>query len=97
MMGLDQLERAPLQASLTDPLGRQTRWELDSRGRATSVQANDGGLTTFVLDSAGRVTDTTDPGGGGPRWCATARVMSPRKPCPTARLGLTSIRWPSMP
>jgi RHS repeat-associated protein len=61
LMGLDQLEKGPLAARLSDPLGRVTTWVLDTSGRVLRVEGNDGSLSSYTLNTAGQVTGTSDP------------------------------------
>jgi YD repeat-containing protein len=66
LYGLGALALAPsqpgavAQASLTDPLGRTTVWQLDGDGRPLLERDANGAQTTWQRDAAGRVTSTTD-------------------------------------
>ena len=51
--GLTTLVAAPAVASLTDPLNRVTREQLDSSGRPLAVTAPDGGVTQYARNSNG--------------------------------------------
>src|SRR5262249_49172830 len=61
LLGLSAPVAAPLWATLTDPLGRVTREQLDTSGRPLAVVSPDGGLTQYTRDSNGWVTTQTDP------------------------------------
>jgi RHS repeat-associated protein len=61
------LQTAPAQsfsadvATVVDPLGNTTTYSLDALDRTTRVIAADGGVSSFVLNAAGLVTQATDP------------------------------------
>lgn len=49
-------------ASVTDPLGRITRFDYDSAGRITRQTRPDSSVTVFAYDSSGNLTRLTPPG-----------------------------------
>jgi YD repeat-containing protein len=59
--GLSAVVRSPGQATVTEPLGHKTAWQLDSSGRPLQEVAADGGVWKWTLDSNGRVLTATDP------------------------------------
>jgi YD repeat-containing protein len=61
LSGLSSLAAAPLYATVTDPLGRVTRKQLDTSGRPTQEIAPDGGVTQWTRDGNGWVTKEVDP------------------------------------
>ena len=61
LVGLDTLGAAPVWTSLTDPLARTTRQQLDAWGQPLVVVAPDGGTTTLTRDGNGWITKETDP------------------------------------
>src|SRR5262249_2541895 len=60
--GLSALVAGSVQASLTDPTGHQTLWQLDSAGRPLVQVAADGGTTQWTRDATTTwVSKVTDP------------------------------------
>jgi RHS repeat-associated protein len=62
LVGLDSLGTSPVWSSVTDPLGRTTREQLDQWGQPLVVVSPDRGATTTITrDSNGWITKETDP------------------------------------
>jgi RHS repeat-associated protein len=61
LSGLSSLAAGPVFASVTDPLGRVAREQMDTSGRPTLVLAPNGAATQLSRDANGRVTKITDP------------------------------------